>query len=189
MDKVTKRTASSIVIMALITLLLGLVLVIFPGAATKTICLILGWALLLGGVASIVYYLINRKNSSPIISLVVGIIAFGWGLWIVINPVFWVSFLFIIFGVLMVLHGLGNLGDGIEMKRCGFPKWWISLILGIVTILLGILVIILPFVAASTVVVFCGISLIFDALTDFLIVSKLTAVFGKKQETIEIQKK
>ena len=175
-----KRSKSTVIIMALITLILGLILLIWPRAAALTICIILGWAMIAAGVVGVIMYFINRKNGQGgAIMLILGAISLIWGILIVCKPAFWVAFLFIIFGILLIFHGCCNFGDGIEMKRTGFSKWWVAIILGVITVVLGILAIIMPFAAATAVTIYCGIALIFDAIKDLIIVARFSKAFGK----------
>ena len=161
-------------IMALITFLLGLFFVIFPGTATITLCIILGWVLLVSGVCSIVFFIAAKNGRPGVALLIAGIIGIALGLWLVINPAFWIGFLFILIGLLVLYHGFSDIGDSIELKRCGYSQWWISLILAIITLILAVLIILAPFATAVTMVVICGIILMFDAVTDLFILINIS---------------
>ena len=175
MESIWKRTKTNIILMAIITFILGLILVIYPGAAALTICLILGWSLVAFGVVTIIMHFAAKNKTINRGSLAAGILELILGLWMVIFPVFWVRFLFIILGLLLLFHGFGDIGDAIEMKRCGGKGWVMAMIFAIVTLVLGVLVLIAPFAGAVTTVMICGFSLIFDAVTDVVIALRISS--------------
>jgi len=172
MKNMLNPSKGSSVLMAAITFILGLILVIFPGTATVTLCLILGIALMVLAVVAAIFYFKDRgdANKRGIVTLIIAAVAFLLGLWMVISPVFWVRFLFIIFGLLMLYHGFVDISNALAMKNGGMQRWWIYLIMAVITMILGIVVIIAPFITMTFMVVLCGIALIFDAVTDIIIV-------------------
>ena len=79
----------------------------------------------------------------------------------------------IIVGIVIALHGLHNLQQAITLCKDKYDKWWIALLLGILTIGFGVLLICRPFAAIDTVVMLIGVFLIYDGLSNIWIVSRI----------------
>ena len=72
------------------------------------------------------------------------------------------SFLPIVFGIFIVVDGLSRIGSAIDLAKRKGQKWWVLLLLSIVSVALGILLVLHPFGAAVSVVMVCGILLIVE---------------------------
>ncbi len=79
----------------------------------------------------------------------------------------------IIASIVLVLPGLNNLQQAVALYKDHYDKWWVALILGLITIGFGVLLICKPFEALDTVVMLIGIFLIYDGISDIWIVSRV----------------
>lgn len=77
-----KRTKANIILVALLTMILGLVLILWPTSSTMFICLLSGWLLLLGGILSIILYF-SAPQTGPNAGLFLGLVVSALGLWTV----------------------------------------------------------------------------------------------------------
>ncbi|MDE6184328.1 MAG: DUF308 domain-containing protein, partial [Lachnospiraceae bacterium] len=94
-------------ISALMCVLLGLVLIIWPGATSQIICMLLGGVLLAYGILQIVLYLFNRERTILLQGMMLlGIVFAVIGLWILLKPEMIIMAVPVIVGVLIVIHGL-----------------------------------------------------------------------------------
>ena len=71
-----KRTKANIILVALLTMILGLVLILWPTSSTMFICLLSGWLLLLGGILSIILYF-SAPQTGPNAGLFLGLVGAG----------------------------------------------------------------------------------------------------------------
>ena len=53
MSEILKNLKWNMVVTAVLVIILGLILILYPGIAVATICLIVGWGLFIGGVVSV----------------------------------------------------------------------------------------------------------------------------------------
>ena len=60
------------------------------------------------------------------------------------------------------MDGLSRIGSAIDLAKRKGQKWWVLLLLSIVSVALGILLVLHPFGAAVSVVMVCGILLIVE---------------------------
>ena len=108
------------------------------------------------------------------VNLIFGIVFAVVGVWIVIKPDKVLAIIPIIVGIVISLHGLHNLQQAVDLCKNKYDKWWIALILGILTLGFGILLICRPFAAIDTVVMLIGVFLIYDGLSNIWIVSRVS---------------
>ena len=164
-------------ISALLCVILGLVLLIFPGTTTQIVCMLLGIVLFAYGAIQIVLNLFNKERT--IVSqgmLVLGIVFAVIGGWIMLKPEMIIMAVPVIVGVLIVIHGLHNATQAFALKSSGYEKWWVDFLLGALTVVLGGILIYNPFKVVNTVVRLIGIFLIYDGLSDVWILSRIFKV-------------
>ena len=74
--------------------------------------------------------------------------------------------LYLLLGILLLVFGCSKVADSLAVRRAGFTGWWIPLLLGAITIVLGALVLLNPFSAAATLMIAVGIGLIVEGVLD-----------------------
>lgn len=72
-----------------------------------------------------------------------------------------------------------------ELYKEKYDKWWVALLLGIVTIGFGALLIYNPFEAVNTMIVLIGVMLIYDGISDIWIISRVSKTVRAVAETME----
>ena len=181
-----KGLKANYTISALLCVILGLVLLIWPGTTTQIVCMLLGIVLFTYGAIQIVLYLFNRERT--IVSqgmLVLGIIFAVIGGWILLKPEMIIMAVPVIVGVLIVIHGLHNAAQDFALKNDGYDRWWVAFLLGALTVILGGILIYNPFKVVNTVVRLIGIFLIYDGLSDVWILSRIFKVKRNAEKIID----
>lgn len=174
MGNILKRLKTNVVISAVLCILLGIVLVVWPDISMQIACTAIGAVLLVGGIVRLVQYFVVRDGSMYAqMNLIMGIVLTVVGVWIVLKPDKVLAIIPIIIGIVIVIHGLNNLQQAVSLCKEKYDKWWVALILGVLTVGFGILLICRPFAALDTVVMLIGIFLIYDGLSDLWIVSRI----------------
>ena len=154
----------------ILTVIVGIALIIYPDTAARTICMILAAVLGVAGITSIIIYAATKeKDASMTMTLITGIIETACGVIIALNLDVFISFIGIIFGIVILVHGANDLGQAIGIKRMGFDAGKMTIFSGIISILLAILIFANPFGTASALMMVIGISLIIDGITEVLI--------------------
>lgn len=191
MEKILRKLKTNVLISSLLCVLLGLVLVFWPGLSIQIVCTAVGAVLIISGAVRIVSYFTARDGSMySQVNLIFGIIFAVVGVWIVIKPDKVLAIIPIIVGIVISLHGLHNLQQAIDLCKSKYDKWWIALLLGILTIGFGVLLICKPFAAIDTVVMLIGIFLIYDGLSNIWIVSRISKnakIWKQEAEAVEVE--
>ena len=174
MGNLLKRLKTNIVISAILCVVLGIVLVVWPDLSMQIVCIAIGAVLLIGGGVRLAVYFTNKDGSMYAqMSLITGIVLAVVGIWILMKPDKVLAIIPIIVGIVIVLHGINDLQQAVSLCKDKYDKWWIALILGLLTIGFGVLLICRPFEALDTVVMLIGLFLIYDGLSDIWIVSRI----------------
>lgn len=171
---------------ALVCILAGLVLLIWPGTTTQIVCMLMGSILLVYGLVQVAAYL--RLRERTIISqgmLLLGIVFSVIGLWILFSPEMILMAIPVIVGILIIIHGIHNVSQALELHREGYGRWWVALVFGILTVCFGGVLVRNPFGAVEMVVRMIGISLIYDGASDMWIISRVFKVRKDKEKIID----
>lgn len=184
MERILKKIKTNVVISALFCIVLGVVLVIWPGMSVQIACMAIGAVLILNGISRLVNFIFGRDGSLfSQMNLIMGIIITVIGAWILLQPAKVIAMIPILVGIIIMIHGVNNLQQAVSLCKSRYDKWWVALILGLVTVGFGILLICNPFQAIDTLVMFIGLFLIYDGISDIWIVSRVSyAAKQLKQE-------
>ena len=191
MGSLLKKLKKNVVISAILCIVLGLVLAIWPGMSMHIVCIAIGSVLILGGLVRLAESFFDRDGSMYTqMNMIVGIIFAVVGVWIVIKPEKVLAIIPIIVGIVIAVHGLNNLQQAVSLCKEQYDKWWVALILGLVTVGFGALLIFKPFAALDTVVTLIGFFLIYDGVSDLWIVSRISRtakVLWQEAEALDVE--
>ncbi len=152
---------------ALLLLLVGLCLIIWPGQSANVICYVLGaLALIFGIYRGYCYFKGSDSEATGLhkYDFSLGVFSIILGLIFIVAPNAVASLLPVVMGIVILADGIFKLQKSLDLRRAGFDKWWTVLIFAAVCCVFGILLIANPFAAVKTVVVLMGITLVVDAI-------------------------
>lgn len=171
---------------AVICVILGIVLLVWPGQSTQVVCMILGIVLGGFGIIQIILYLATQEKTMVSHSMMMlGIVLAVIGGWIVLKPDTIIKAIPMIVGILIVIHGLHNAVQAVDLKKMQYDNWWVALLLSLLTIALGVVLICNPFTVVDTVVRLIGAFLIYDGLSDMWILSRVFKTKRNKEKIID----
>ena len=172
---------------ALICAVLGVVLLVWPGQSTQIVCIVLGAVLGIFGIVQIIIYLVTQEKTMVSHSMMMfGIVLAVIGGWIVLKPDSIIKAIPMIVGILIVIHGLHNAVQAIDLKKMNYSNWWVALLLSILTIALGAVLICNPFTVMDTVVRVIGAFLIYDGLSDMWILSRMFKTRKYNEKIVDV---
>lgn len=175
MKNLLKRIKANAFISAVIYTLLGIVLVAWPKLSTNVLCTALGAVLLICGIVDILEFVFQRDGSLYYnLQLGIGIILVAVGGWLLLRPTLIAVIIPRIIGVLICFHGLKDFGDALTLRKNKSPRALAATILGLITILLGAVLVVNPFSAFTTVMRIIGLVLIYDGVSDLWISSQVS---------------
>ena len=149
MERILKRIKANVIVSAFICIALGVILVAWPGLSVKVVCMAIGAVLVINGISRLLNFIFGRDGS-----------------------VF--SQMNLVMGIIIVIHGINNLQQSVSLCQSQYDKWWVALLLGIITIGFGVLLVFNPFAAVDTLIRFIGLFLIYDGASDIWIMSRVS---------------
>lgn len=175
MSDFLKSIKTNILGSAVLCIILGVVLVIYPNTSLAIVCRAVGVIVLITGLG----FLVSHVRGGIVswfykLDLILGAIFVILGGYILLNPLGLLSIIPIVFGVLLIYHGISDLGQALELRKYEANRWWISIIIAIITIALGILVMRNPFDTIEMLMKIIGVCLVYDGLSDLLLVGKFS---------------
>ncbi len=169
------------IISAIVTGLIGLVLLLFPGNVLTSLCYCFGGLTIAVGVVRVVRYF-KQEHIYPFLfqsDLVVGLITIGLGIFMITSPITVMTLLPYLFGLLLIGCGVGNILRSIDAKDNGFAQWGVLLGMAILSIAAGLVIMGNPFGTVEVVLAVTGGCLIYESITDlvttFIITKKIKA--------------
>lgn len=147
------------------SIILGIILIIARRSALDSLVKLLGIALLIMTGAFILMFLKSRNPANIAGAVFAGIV----GLFLMLKPRSVVNFFPMAAGICLFINGLFNFSAAMSKKRMGEWHWRMPMLLSIVMMVVGVLVFLHPGNIANTLVVFIGISLIFNGISDLVL--------------------
>ena len=174
MDNLLKRMKTNALLSAALYALLGLVLLVWPALSASLLCLALGLVLVLCGLSNIFVFLRSRDGSLyAALHLITGVVLAAVGIWLMARPTLVTVVIPRIVGVLICFHGFGDIGDAVTLRKNGSSRWTAALLLAVITLVLGVILVICPFQAFTTVVRLLGAFLLYDGISDLWITGQV----------------
>lgn len=180
-----KKIKISMMGSSVVTIVIGLVLLLRPLGATEAVCSMVGMFLLILGAFGLLNRFVFHSGAANSIELGINMIETIAGLYILWNPGSIIKFIFLIFAVILLVHGFHDMDTAMQMKRSGYDRWWGSFVIAVLTILLGVIALTKPFESTALLLRVIGASLLFDGVTDLLIVHKTSKVLKNAREKAE----
>lgn len=184
-----KDLRSGSVLPALLCIVYGIVLIIWPDISSNFICYAIGAAIMLVGVIFVIRYLrkdlvrdFYRKD------LVIGLIAISLGLVALLRVEMIKGLIPTILGIAVLFSGIVKLQNAIDMFRMKYAYWYFILILSLLNMGFGILLIVEPLWIVDIVFILIGCGLVYSGLSDLLtlyFVSKTIKNMVKESDIID----
>ena len=161
-----KGNATSILYM-LASALLGLILLIWPMAATNLVFAIISAVCIIIGIVRLVQYFIwDDAKALNGYSMATGVFMVIAGILVYCARGVLVSLAPFVFGIILFVGGVMKLQGAFDLKRIGIGRWFMALLASMISILLGLIITLNPFAATMTLMRFVGVSLLVEAVQD-----------------------
>ena len=159
-----KRSEKSIIASSILTLVVGIMLAIYPGNTLSLIGKVIGAALMVVGVIQIVVFFKNAKEDRiASTSFALGIILFAVGLYIFINDKSLTNIFTTIIGLLICIKSIYKIQLAVSLKEYS-NSWKYNLVSGLIVLSLGLIIIFYPIATAATILRIIGIVLVISSI-------------------------
>ena len=146
MEQKVKSWRYNFVVAAILCLVLGIVLLVWPGTGSSVICRTIGAVLVIYGAVQIFAFLLAKEKTAVLaLQMVVGVIAAALGVFFLVRPQMMLSVLPTLMGLFIIVVSCLSVKRAFDLRGCCDDQWWINLLLSIATIALGALIFFHPF--------------------------------------------
>lgn len=166
-ENMYKRMIIYSLLTALLTIIIGIVLLLLPNATNKVVGIIVGIIFLIEGINSVYKYFHREGAKLYNLNLIFGVLYALLGVVIILYPFTVVEFVTVCLGIYMIINGASKVNYALWLKRGNEESWLITLATGILIAIVGILVIFNPF-ASLTLTKLAGAFLIITGILDFM---------------------
>ncbi|WP_343207892.1 HdeD family acid-resistance protein [Anaerolentibacter hominis] len=185
--EILKTFKKNYVVVAVLYMLFGLVLLIWPEMSLMTICYSFGVITIVFGIVRLIGYFVKDSFVSAFrYDLVIGVLAVAAGIFILIKPDFIASILPVVLGIFIIVSSMIKLQNALDLKRFHYDNWWVVVIFAVLTTVLGIIIIVNPFEAAKMAMMFVGVALAVDGVLSLISLLWVSRQIKKLKENTEI---
>lgn len=168
-----RKSTGWVIALSIVLIILGLLAMLLPGLASAFFTAAMGWIAIFSGVVMIVESFQSKPVRGFWLNLIVGILYVIAGIYILANIGAALLALTLTFGVLFIAEGIYTIIMAFT-NRAGHQMSWLVALNGIVTLILGIMVLNrFPFSAIWLIGLYMGISLLMSGIS--LLVAALAA--------------
>lgn len=151
-------------VVSIIMIIIGLILVIWPGHTLTFMVSIFGWGLIFSGISEAV-----AGFTTGFFPLAIGgLFMLALGFYFIIAPDVLASVIPVLAGLGILINGAVNLYNAWTGRYAMGYNPAKDIVLSIISIVLGILVLVRPFTAASVIVIVVGIALIYNGIVNLV---------------------
>ncbi len=176
------------ILAAVVSIVLGATLFLWPKASLDLVCRIIAIALLVDGIVLLISGFV-RKDAGKAVPLISGVVALVLGLWILISPDAFIAFIPTLMGIIVTADGVLNLMETATLGRQKYGRWPLSLGLSVLTILLGLMLIFKPLGIANFIVRILGAVILYNGISDLWIASRIRTAIdpSKVVEDVDVE--
>lgn len=135
-----KGLRRNLLLLSMLELVCGLFMIIMSDRSLEILIVVLGVTAASYGIVNFFAYLIKKEKDSPAPAVIMLIMGIAAGALLIVFRDKMTSFFTLLVGILAGVFGIIKLPNMVSIKKAGFEKWWIVLILIFIIVGIGIVV-------------------------------------------------
>ena len=161
----TKPIQKALILSAVVYIVVGLLLVIWPDVARQIVIYAIGAAAVIYGSYRIIDFFSHKENLSGVqIGVALGIACIMFGLFLLFRANVVVALLATVIGVAVIVDSVLRLQIALNLRLVGDKGWIVLIVTSFVTLVFGILLLFNPFTAVRVATIVGGASLLADGV-------------------------
>ncbi len=171
-----KKINVYLIVTAILLIVLGVLCIANPGASFLSTAWIMGLIILLSGISQFIMGLtLGRMLPNAGMTTLMGLLQIIIGVMLLGNDLLASTTLIVAFAMWVMFEGISLAVNAFEYKHFHFGGWWIMLLLGICSIVLGFLALQNPDVTAPSLGMLVGLGILANGIV------RIVAFFGIKR--------
>ena len=164
MEKKLKRMFNLSIVFSILLAILGGAMIIHPNVTLNTMCKILAVYVIIRGICKVIMHFKESDTYLPYDPLMPGIVSIIMGLILFTHPNYIETLVGILVGIWIVIESINDINISWKLRKTEAP-WLITLILGIISLIAGVVLLVNPGESADMVMVWSGIILLVNSIT------------------------
>jgi uncharacterized membrane protein HdeD (DUF308 family) len=153
-------------VVAILTMIVGIVFIFLPESASKAVGIITGIIFILNGLSNIYKYLKRDGAKLYTLSIFFGILSIILGIVVLANPTYVMGFVTVCLGLYVLINGAIKINNAFWLKKGSDESWLVTLATGILLIIIGFMLVFNTF-ASLAVTTLSGAFLLISGILDF----------------------
>ena len=176
------------IVMSLVFCGAGVLFIAKPELSAVAISRALGAAMILFGLIKLVgYFSKDLFRLAFQYDLGFGLLLIALGILVLAKPAGVLDFIFIALGIAILTDGLFKVQIAVDSKRFGIPTWWLTLILAMVTGVVGLALVFRPWDSVRLLTTLLGAALLAEGILNLCVaVSTVKIVDHQRPDVIEV---
>lgn len=170
---------SNIVEQAIISIVVGLLLMFWPGITIVTVLYLVGVVFAVMGISSLVSYFRAPETERQVGVVATGVFFCLVALIVFLFPQVIAGFFSVVLGIILVICGAVNAVRSGELKKYGERSWGFSMGLSVLIIIGGLVIIANPFETTSLFVFILGLIIAANGIVDLIVDAELRKAIKK----------
>lgn len=166
----------------IVSAIMGVLFIAFPDKCIQYISLVVGAALIVTGIISVVSYIIERDTKLP---LILGTIVLICGIVVCAKYREIISIIVVILGIFILTSGIVDMATSIRSIVTFRKSGWFTMLLSVVTIIFGIVAITKSAQLTDGIVRFIGAALIVYAVLDLVTYIQVNAKVKQVKDAVD----
>ncbi len=172
---------------AVLSIILGLLLVLFPGVTLDVLCYVLGGLLVVYGVYGVITSFAGDPDGSVFYrrDIFMGALSLAAGLFLILKAELVMVLIPYVIGMAVGVSGLMEFQRAFGYKKLGLRDWWLLLIMALLTLGLAVLLFINPFASLMATVIMIGCAMMYEGVMNLVIVLYIGKRVAKLKERLK----
>ena len=167
MNDLLKSMKWGMMLTGLLTIIIGIMICTNPSGAIISIIRFIGWVLIVaGGVSAIGEFMQRTTSYRTYSTMTFALISLVFGIVLAIRPASFVNFVGTVVALILFVHGINAIVSALNSRKYGYNQWKIACLSGVIFAVVAFIILINPFSSASALMLFIGIVLIGDGISN-----------------------
>ena len=160
----SKRYTAALIAAAILYIVIGLILMIWPEEARLILCWTLGAALILYGAYRVIAYFNNASDAPVQFGAAIGVACVTAGALLLVKAGAVVAVFASVAGAALVIDSILRIQLALDIRRLGGRHWGPMAICGGLMLAVGVMLVLNPFEAVRTATIVAGAALVADGI-------------------------
>ena len=180
-----KKLLKSYLFDGLLLIALGIVMLVWPNTALKTVCIVAGAIVAVMGVIKIVAFFTNKSGERSAMDIVRGVVLLAVGIALMVASGFFIGVFQYVVGVILAYGAILMFVQAFMLRKEKGALMILSLVFAIITTVLAVVIFMNPTGFAAFMMQLEGISLIVEGLAMIIVLRKSLKELNPKKNSGE----